>query len=154
MVTKENFKKIKKITEEFFKKTGLEIGVKISSEKDLTIPIELKTEDPQSLIGEGGETLAEIQHLLKAILKKQIPEEIFHIDLDVNDYKKKKADYLKELARSSADEVSLSKKEKTLPPMRAFERRIVHLELSAREDVETASSGEEPERCVVIKPRP
>ncbi|PJA84129.1 MAG: hypothetical protein CO145_02195, partial [Candidatus Nealsonbacteria bacterium CG_4_9_14_3_um_filter_37_13] len=71
-----------------------------------------------------------------------------------NGYKKKKLDYLKELARSLADEVALTKKEKNLPPMAAYERRIIHLELAGRSDVTTESIGEEPERRVVVRPYP
>ena len=144
---------IKKTTEEFFKKTAFEVEIKSLSQKDSTILISLETEIPQILIGEGGQTLAEIQHLLKAILKKQIQEN-FYIDLDINNYKKKKIEYLKELAQSTADEVSLTKKEKILPSMPAYERRIIHLELANRTDVTTESIGQEPERQVVIQPHP
>jgi len=58
------------------------------------------------------------------------------------------------LAKEIADEVALTKKEKILPPMPAYERRIIHLELAQRPDVTTQSIGQEPERRVVIKPYP
>jgi len=154
MLSKENLKKIKKITKDFFEKTTFEVEIEFLPQKDLTLPISLKMEEPQILIGEGGQTLAEIQHLLKAILKRKVIEENFYIDLDINNYKKKKIEYLKELARSAADEVALTKKEKTLLPMPAYERRIVHLELASRADVTTESIGQEPERKVVISPYP
>ena len=154
MLSKENLKKIKKITKDFFEKTTFKVEIEFLPQKDLTLPISLKMEEPQILIGEGGQTLAEIQHLLKAILKRKVIEENFYIDLDINNYKKKKIEYLKELARSAADEVALTKKEKTLLPMPAYERRIVHLELASRADVTTESIGQEPERKVVISPYP
>ena len=155
MFTKDNLEKIKKITKEFFKKTTFEIEIEVLPQKEKTIPIHLKLDEPQILIGEGGQTLAEIQHLLKAVIKRKIiTEEPFYIDLDINDYKKKKIEYLKELARSLADEAALSKKEKILPPMPAYERRIIHLELAERRDVFSESIGQEPERKVVIKPYP
>ena len=153
MLNQQDLEKIKKLTKEFFEKTTFEVEVDILPEHDQTIPINLKTEEPQILIGEGGQTLLEIQHLLKAILKRQIPES-FYIDLDINDYKKKKNEYLKEMARSAADEVALTKKEKTLAAMPAYERRIIHLELANRSDVVSESVGEEPDRKVVIKPHP
>lgn len=153
MISQENLKKIEDITKEFFKKTTFEVELSFGKLKENTIPVNLSTEEPQILIGEKGRTLAEIQHLLKAILRRQI-EEIFYIDLDINDYKKKKIEYLKELARSVADEVSLSKKEKTLAPMPAYERRIIHLELAERTDVVTESIGREPERSLVVRPYP
>ena len=167
MIQRDMFEEVKKIIKEFFEKTTFNVEVEILPQKDLTIPINLKTDEPQILIGEGGQTLFEIQHLLKAILRRKIAakdpvsislgeageqEENFYIDLDINGYKKKKNDYLKELARSVADEVFLTKKEKVLSPMPAHERRIIHLELAGRSDVVTESVGEGFERRLVIKP--
>lgn len=160
MLSQTDLRKIKEITKEFFDRMTFEVEIDFLPQRDLTLPINLKTENPQILIGEGGQTLAEIQHLLKAILKRalrqsqgdKLEEENFYIDLDINDYKKKKIEYLKEMARSAADEVALIKKEKQLSPMSAYERRIIHLELAGRSDVTTESIGEEPERKVAIKP--
>ena len=153
MIPQEQLEEIKKTIKEFFEKTTLEVEIEFLPQRDLTLPINLKTEEPQILIGQGGQTLFEIQHLLKAILRRKIKEN-FYIDLDINDYKKKKLDHLKETARSLADEVALTKKEKILPSMSAYERRIIHLELAGRSDVTTESIGSEPERKVVIKPEP
>jgi len=153
MISEVQLEEIKKIIKEFFEKTTFEVEIEFSPQQDLTLPINLKTENPQILIGEGGQTLFDIQHLLKAILKRKI-EENFYIDLDINDYKKRKIEYLKEIARTVADEVSLTKKEKILSPMSAYERRIIHLELAGRQDINTESIGQEPERRIVIRPYP
>jgi spoIIIJ-associated protein len=153
MISQENLETIKKTTKEFFEKTTFEVEIEFLPQKDETVPINLKTDDPQILIGEEGQTLVELQHLLKVILKRKILE-LFYIDLDINDYKKKKIEYLKELARSIADEVVLTKKEKQLAPMPAYARRIIHLELADRQDVTTESFGQGPERKVIIKPCP
>jgi len=153
MLNQNQIEEIKKTVKEFFEKATLEVEIEFLSPEDLTLPINLKTEDPQILIGERGQTLFEIQHLLKAILKRKIKEN-FYIDLDINDYKKQKIDYLKEMAKSVADEVALTKKEKILFPMPAYERRIIHLELAGRQDVTTESIGKEPERQIVIRPYP
>jgi spoIIIJ-associated protein len=149
----ENLEKAQKIVKEFFQKMTIEGEIEILPPKDETLIINLKIEDPQILIGERGQTLFEIQHLLKAILKREISEN-FYVDLDINNYKKKKIEYLKELARSVADEVALTKKERALFPMPAYERRIVHLEIAERKDVTTESIGEEPERRIIIRPYP
>ncbi len=155
MVTPVNLEKIKQVTEEFFEKIGFELEIEIKPPQDSTVSINLKMEDPQILIGQSGQTLAEIQRLLKVILKKKIEtEEPFYIDLDINDYRKKKAEYLRETARALADEVALTKREKILSPMPAHERRIIHLELASRKDVTTESIGQEPERRVVIRTYP
>ena len=78
---------------------------------------------------------------------------LFYLNLDINDYKKKKVEYLKGLAHDLADEVVLTKKEKSFLPMSAYERRIVHIELANRLDIATESEGEEPYRKVTIKPK-
>ncbi len=129
MISQNDLEKIKKTTREFFQKMTLDVEIEFLPQRgDSTIPINLKLEEPQILIGEGGQTLTEIQHLLKIILRRKLAvEEIFYIDLDINNYKKKKIDYLKELSRSIADDVALSKKEQELVPMPAYERRIIHL---------------------------
>ena len=152
-MNQQNLEEIKKITKDFFKKTTFEVEIEFLPLQELTLPINLKTDEPQILIGEGGQTLVEIQHLLKTILKRKIQEPFF-IDLDINGYKKKKIEYLKELAKSVADEVALTKKEKSLAPMPAYERRIIHLELAGRQNVTTESIGQEPERRVIIRPYP
>ena len=159
MISQKELEKIKKITKEFFEKTTIDVEIEVGRPEEDAVPIDIKMEEPQLLIGEGGQTLLELQHLLRIILRKQIPslsgeEKRFFIDLDIQNYKKKKIDYLKEMARSLADEVSLTKKEKILAPMPAYERRIIHLELAERKDIITESMGEEPERKVVIKPCP
>jgi len=151
MLNQKDILEIKKISQEFFGKTSLEIEVEILLLEDKTVPIKIKTEEPKLLIGQNGKTLNEIQHLLKAILKRKIPED-FYISLDINDYKKKKTEYLKETAKSLADQVSLTKQEKILAFMPAYERRIVHLELAERPDVTTESIGREPERRIIVKP--
>jgi spoIIIJ-associated protein len=150
-----NFKKMKKEVEEFFKQMTFDVEIELLPQRDQTLPVNLKTENPQILIGERGETLLDIQHLLKAILKRKAGiKELFYVDLDINDYKKKKIAYLKEMARSATEEVVLTKKEKILPPMPAYERRIIHLELADNSNITTESVGQEPERRIVIRPCP
>ncbi len=144
-------KKIEKIVKEFFKKTSFDVSVELGEIENETLPVLLKTDEPQVLIGEGGKTLVCFQQLLNKIIKKGLDEKLF-IDLDINDYKKKKLDYLREIARNYADEVALTRSPQELRPMPSYERRIVHLELQKRSDVATESAGEEPYRRIIIKP--
>ena len=106
MLSPNNLETIKQVTKEFFKKTTFDVEIEFLPQQDLIVPINLKSDEPKVLIGEGGQTLVEIQRLLKSILRRQIDQE-FYIDLDINGYKKKKIEYLKELAKSIANEVSL-----------------------------------------------
>lgn len=148
---KKGQKQAEKIIKEFFEKMGF--GVEIESQEliDNTLAFNLRAGEPQIIIGEKGKTLIEIQRVLGKILRKKI-EEHFYLDLDVNQYKKNKTRYLKEMAQELANRVALEGRERALFPMSAYERRIIHTELAGRGDVTTESKGEGLERRVVIKP--
>ncbi len=145
-----NLEKIKQETKEFFKKMGFETEIEVEKQENI-IFIKIKTTEPKILIGNQGKTLLSIQGLLRKIFQKQLEQKIF-IDLDIDDYKKRKIEFLKEKARLIADEVFLLKKQKILEPMPAHERRIIHLELSSYQGVVTKSFGQEPNRMVIIQP--
>ena len=115
-----------------------------------TVQVGIVVEEPQMLIGEKGQTLFELQHVLKLMLRKKI-EEPFYLALDINEYKKNKEEYLRDLAQTAADEVVLLKKPKELPPMPASERRVIHMALAKRSDVVSESVGDGPDRRVVIR---
>ncbi len=152
MMDKKHIKKAEKIVKEFFKKITLEVDFEIKlGEADNTLDIDLKTEEPQVLIGKGGATLSDVQSLLGRILRKQLGEELY-VNLDINQYKESKIQYLKELAHEVADEVALNKSVKEMPQMNSFERRVVHMELAERSDVNTDSQGQGFERRVIVKP--
>jgi len=157
MLSQEQLNKIRETASEFFEKMTLPISsanVSLSSAAGGVdvVNLDAKSGEPQILIGQGGQTLSEIQRLLKMILNKKLGK-VFYFNLDINDYKKKKVEYLKNLAKELADQVSLTKQEKLLSPMPAYERRIIHSELSQRTDVITESQGEGPDRHIVIRPK-
>ncbi|MCD6114752.1 KH domain-containing protein [bacterium] len=148
----DDIKNIKSLVCQFFEKMGFDLQKAEVFLEEGVLYIKVKVEEPKILIGQGGIVLNTIQKLLSKILKKQNKGEFF-VDLDINEYKEKKYTYLKEMANSIADEVALSKKERELEPMPAYQRRIIHLELAKRNDVLTESIGEEPERRIIIKPK-
>ncbi len=107
----------------------------------------------QMLIGEHGYNLASLEHLLKKIVKKKFGDE-YKFTLDVNDYRLRGLEDLKQDIKAAAKEVRLYHKEVPLRPMSSFERRIVHILLAEYPDITTESTGEEPRRKVIIKPFP
>lgn len=156
MIDKQDIEKIKETVEEFFAKMTMPVLSIIAEqsaeqEKDV-VSLDLKLEEPQILIGQGGQTLFEIQRLLRTILNKKL-QKIFYFNLDINEYKKKKIEYLKDMAKEFADQAALNKEEKAFPPMPAYERRIIHAELSARGDIIAESQGEGSDRHIVVKPK-
>ncbi len=169
MINAEDIKNIKEIIGAFFDKMTVaatfEINSGVSSLDDIlskdseggrqerdTIEVVVRTDDPQILIGEKGQTLSEIQKILKFVISKRLSKNVY-LNLDINEYKKKKTEYLKNFAKELADEVSSTKEKKILSPMSSYERRIIHAALSDRDDVRTESDGEGEERKVVIFPK-
>lgn len=168
MIDFKDIETIKKTTEEFFGKMTITpsfieanmIADKIEIEENIeenkkssdVVDLIINFSEPQILIGERGQTLFEIQRLLRTVLNKKIKKP-FYLNLDINDYKKKKVEYLKNIAKDLADEVALSKREKEFLPMPPYERRIIHAELSNRKDIGTESRGQGDDRRIVIVPK-
>ncbi len=141
---------IKKTIKEIFYFIDEDIRVDFFLREERVLLVDVKMKDPQILIGEKGQTLIETERLLKIVVRKKSKDLLF-LNLDINDYKKRKADYLRDLALDAADEVATTGIEKKFPPMSSFERRIIHTALMTREDVVTESVGEDVERRVLVK---
>src|SRR3989344_9659340 len=108
----------------------------------------IRTEDSSLLIGEGGKNLIAINYLVRRIAEKKI-EDAAHFFIDVNDYHKKRIEEVKDLARMHAQRVRYFKQNIAMPPMNAYERRIVHTILQEYPDIKTESAGAGPDRHVV-----
>ncbi len=147
----QNFQQTKEAIKDFFEKAGFAVEVDITSGEEKTIFVGITTENPKVLIGQNGQTLADIQHLLKILASRKTDDQLY-IDLDINNYKKKKMAYIRESVREWANDVALNGTSKELPPMPSFERRVVHMELAGRSDVITESAGQGNDRHVIIKP--
>jgi len=119
----------------------------------------IKTREGALLIGENGQNLSALNHIVRKITDKNLKTdsqeaERIIFSLDVNDYQAKKIEDLKNLARLSAQRVRYFKKEIAMRPMTSFERRVIHSVLTECPDITTESIGEEPNRKVVVKPYP
>lgn len=112
---------------------------------------EINIKDAKYLIGEKGSNLNSLEFLVKLVSQnKNIdPKNIY---IDVNDYRKERARFLKEAARLAAQKVAITKKPVFLPPMPAFDRKVIHSELSINPNITTESEGFSEERRVVVKP--
>ena len=86
------------------------------------------------------------------MLKKEI-DTSYKFLIDVSDYQQRTDKHIENLARKLAREVKETKIEVKMDKMNSYQRRIVHNALSNNRYVYTESVGEEPNRCVVIKPR-
>lgn len=106
-------------------------------------------EDAGYFIGYRGETLYAMQTLISYIACKNIDEKM-RISLNIENYKEKREETLKNLALKISKTVEKTKKAITLEPMQAYERKIIHSCLQESSTVKTYSIGEEPRRRVVI----
>jgi len=116
------------------------------------IALEVDGEDLGILIGRRGETLAALQYILRLIVAHQEKARV-PLTVDVEGYKQRRYGSLRELALRMAQQAVSTRQSRTLEPMPADERRIIHLALSVNPDVTTQSVGEGELRKVVIMPR-
>lgn len=120
--------------------------------KNNTFYINLKTDNDSLIIGKNSKNLKALTTIIVKYLKNNELNE-FKFVLDVSNYKKHKEKKLIFLAKNVAKEVLKTGIEVNLDPMNSYERRIVHNALSNFKNIVTESSGEEPNRYVVIKKR-
>ncbi|MEK9194652.1 MAG: R3H domain-containing nucleic acid-binding protein [Patescibacteria group bacterium] len=71
--------------------------------------------------------------------------------VDLNLYRKERERIILELAKAAAHKAMMSKLEVELPPMNAYERRLIHVEITTHPELKTESIGLGKERRVVIK---
>lgn len=92
--------------------------------------------------------LPALDHILNLMLRKD-SEHAFVVD--INHYRKDRERIIVDLAKAAARKAMVSKMDVELPPMNAYERRLVHMEITANPELKTESIGASKERRVVIK---
>ncbi len=106
------------------------------------------------LIGHHGDTLDALQYLVNLAVNKREDDgskgEYMNITLDIENYRKKREDALRSLAKRMANKVLKYRRSVVLEPMLPYERRIIHSEIQGIEGVSTNSIGIENNRKVVI----
>jgi spoIIIJ-associated protein len=113
--------------------------------------LDISGDDLGLLIGWRGETLRALQTTLNLMMGEE-GEEGRRVILDVERYRARREEQVRELALRLAMRVKRSGERYTLDPMHAYERRVIHLTLADDPAVRTESSGREPARRVVIHP--
>ena len=139
---------IEEFLKEFFEKAKINAKIKIEI-KDKCIYVTINGENIGNLIGYRGDALYALENLLKAVANKNSENRII-VRLDIEDYKQKREETLKEFALKKAAIVEKTGKTMTLEPMKAYERKIIHTVLQENSKVETRSIGEKTKRRIVI----
>ncbi len=140
---------LKKFLDEFISKLPNNNLKYTIVEENNSIKIDITGEDTGYLIGYRGEVLNSIQTVVSNIASKSSKEKI-RVLLNIGGYREKREKDLEILATKIAGTVIRTKKEITLEPMPAYERKIIHTKLQENNKVTTHSIGEEPYRKIVV----
>lgn len=134
---------IKEITSLMNIKVNLEI-----KRTNNVLAITIFSDNNSILIGKNGTTIQSLQNIIRQMLPTEVNEK-YKIVLDVENYKEKKLENLKQTAKIIAKQVASTKVEAKLDAMNSYERREIHNILSTNKKVYTESLGEEPNRYII-----
>ena len=136
------------------KNMELSLDASISDKEDGGKLITVSGEGSGILIGHHGETLDSLQYLANLAANKkhfsEDKEDYVKITVDIENYRAKREETLRALARRMASKVQKYKKSVTLEPMNPYERRIIHSEIQNIAGVSTTSVGQDANRKIVI----
>jgi len=141
---------IKEYLEELLKNMGLEVNFETKLRDD-SMYIKIYSSNNPIIIGKSGNTLKALENIVRQKINTEFKIRPLII-LDVENYREKQQKRLERLAKTLAKEVTKTKVEVHLENMNAYDRRIIHNALTNFKGVITSSTGEEPNRHVVIKP--
>lgn len=152
---KKEIKTIKDVTEKLLKLLDVDGDFEILETKDTdgeSVDIVLNTKDTGVVIGYHGDTLEGLQLVLSLCVAKKLGRFV-RISIDVGDYKKNRTEWLKALALETKARVLSDGKEMTIPELKSWERRVIHLLLQGDKEVVSASQGEGRDRVLVVSPK-
>jgi spoIIIJ-associated protein len=139
----------KNFLQKIFTSMRLEVHIEELIHKNDGLTFNFRGEELGILIGKHGQTLDALQYLTNLAANRDTEEHI-RIVLDVEDYRRRRAETLNRLALRLADKVKRTGDKITLEPMSPHERKIIHMALQGDHRIVTYSEGDEPHRKVVI----
>lgn len=129
-------------------------GIETAGEGGTTYPrLVISGDGAGILIGHHGETLDAIQYLVNLSALRRggnTQKEFVKIVVDIENYRKKREETLRALARRMAIKAQKYKRNVVLEPMNPYERRIIHSEIQGFENVSTHSVGSDENRKIVV----
>jgi len=117
------------------------------NERQLTVTLERA----QGFTNFEGPGIQALEHLVDLHLRRSLREDA-KVQVDVDDFRRRRTEELQALAVASAEQVKNEGKAIKLEPMTAWERKTVHEALENVDGVHTHSEGNL-ERFVVIAPQ-
>lgn len=143
---------------DLLRRMGFEAEVKTSEEmlpdRSIKYHCEITLYEGQNLlIGQHGANVAALLHLVKLVVRKEMPKNS-SLSLDINKYFEEKKGFLEHEAMAAVKEVEETGLPITLRPMLSFERKLIHNLLATHPVVMTESIGIGEGRKVLIKRKP
>lgn len=148
-VTNETKAAVEQFLQDTLKAMDMEVTLESSVEEDGSLSIELGGDNMGILIGKRGQTLDALQYLANRVANKHQSGYV-RVKLDTENYRAKREETLRHLAKNIAYKVKKTRRPVALEPMNPYERRIIHSALQSDPYVTTHSEGEEPYRRVVV----
>ncbi len=146
----DNYYKAKELLEEILRAMHFENVSVIGNLEGSIIKLEAKVDEKDTgiAIGKGGQSLDAIEFIIRKAIDSRSNN--LRVNVDINNYKRRRDDKIVRLARDTAEKVAQSGKSWNLRYMNSYERRLAHEEISKHRNVESHSEGREPQRYVVV----
>lgn len=147
----DKYYKAKEFLEELLKQMHFENASVYGNLEGSIIKLDVKVDENDTgiAIGKAGSTLDAIELLIRKSIDSRANN--LRVNVDINNYKKRRDDKIRELANDTARKVQRSKKSWNLKYMNSYERRLAHEEISKFTNVSSHSEGIEPKRYVVVE---
>lgn len=148
-VEDETIRYVEQFVKDTLKAMDMDVEITSSIDKDGALYVDMKGENMGILIGKRGQTLDSLQYLANRVANKHQSGYV-RVKLDTENYRARREETLKHLAKNIAHKVKRNRRPVILEPMNPYERRIIHSTLQSDPYVTTHSEGEEPYRRVVV----
>ena len=148
-VEDETIRYVEQFVKDTLKAMDMDVEITSSIDKDGALYVDMKGENMGILIGKRGQTLDSLQYLANRVANKHQSGYV-RVKLDTENYRARREETLKHLAKNIAHKVKRNRRPVILEPMNPYERRIIHSTLQSDPYVTTHSEGEAPYRKVVV----
>ncbi len=128
---------------------GFEITVDTSEDGEIALSV--AGGDLGVAIGRHGDVLDALQYLAN-LAANRTTDKLVRVTVDVENYRSKREETLRALARRMANKAIKAGRNISLEPMNSYERRIIHSEIQDIEGVTTFSVGSDSDRRIVVSP--
>ena len=137
-VEDQTIKAVEQFLNDTLKAMDMEVEITSSIDEDGALYVDMKGDHMGILIGKRGQTLDALQYLANRVANKHQAGYV-RVKLDTENYRARREETLKHLAKNIAHKVKRNRRPVVLEPMNPYERRIIHSALQSDPYVTTHS---------------